>query len=162
MINRYSGATPVAYSVAEHSILVCRILQKIGASNFTILQGLLHDAHEAYIGDITTPVKKMIYAVEPLALAIDKVILESLGLPARAMWDADVYAADQQALSLEYYLWFHSTRPVDWGKSVLPKQCCVDVRVPQITNKHVAEKELKTMLMHYWKLTCKDLVGLGQ
>lgn len=49
LINRYSGATPLPYSVAQHSVYVAQSSKNLG--------GLLHDAHEAYIGDVTTPVK---------------------------------------------------------------------------------------------------------
>lgn len=42
-------------SVLQHSLLVLDLL--IDEGNFTQLLGLVHDAHEAYIGDIGTPVK---------------------------------------------------------------------------------------------------------
>lgn len=48
LICRYGGHSRVFYSVAEHSILVG---QKTG------LHGLLHDAAEAYVGDMVRPLK---------------------------------------------------------------------------------------------------------
>lgn len=58
-INRYNGHTSRAYSVAEHSLHVVTIMERDlnVRDSGQLLAGLLHDAHEAIIGDVTTPVK---------------------------------------------------------------------------------------------------------
>lgn len=56
-INRYTGHTTRPYSVAEHSLLVADIAQRAGATPMVQLAALLHDAHEAYTGDVSSPVK---------------------------------------------------------------------------------------------------------
>ena len=48
LICRFGGHTEVHYSVAQHSLLVARILEERGAPVEAQLAGLLHDAHEAY------------------------------------------------------------------------------------------------------------------
>lgn len=53
MICRYNGAVPRFYSVAEHSYHVSFLVPRQHQ-----MYGLLHDAHEAYIGDVTRPFKK--------------------------------------------------------------------------------------------------------
>lgn len=55
---RFNGHTPKHYSVAQHSVLVSQMCpprtQKFGQ---------LHDAAETYIGDVVSPVKRLLYDV---------------------------------------------------------------------------------------------------
>lgn len=53
---RFSGHTRKFYSVAQHSVLVARHLT-FRATNF-LLAALLHDAPEAYLVDLPTPIKR--------------------------------------------------------------------------------------------------------
>jgi hypothetical protein len=53
---RFAGATSKFYSVAQHSLLVCALLP-LDAGPWAHLLGLLHDAAEAYLTDLPTPVK---------------------------------------------------------------------------------------------------------
>ena len=63
-INRFTGHAMRPYSVAEHSLLVVEIMERdFGIRQpGPLLAGLLHDAHEAYTGDLSTPMKDMIDA----------------------------------------------------------------------------------------------------
>lgn len=56
-INRFTGHCKRPYSVAEHSVLVADIAASEGASTSAQLAALLHDAHEAYTGDVSSPAK---------------------------------------------------------------------------------------------------------
>ena len=51
-LNRFCGALERPYSVAEHSVRVSCLL-----SGRNALAGLLHDASEAYLSDLSTPIK---------------------------------------------------------------------------------------------------------
>jgi 5'-deoxynucleotidase YfbR-like HD superfamily hydrolase len=60
------------YSVAEHSVLVSYILEKMGAPANVVFQGLMHDASEAYLADIAAPFKGAIgnyYDVEEMVMS---------------------------------------------------------------------------------------------
>lgn len=57
---RFAGHTNTFYSVAEHSVLVSRILEAEGATEGWQLVGLMHDAHEAYVWDAPRPIKPLL------------------------------------------------------------------------------------------------------
>ena len=54
---RFSGHTRVPYSVAEHSVRVSWLLQDWGYDKAIQFWGLMHDAAEAYLVDLPTPLK---------------------------------------------------------------------------------------------------------
>lgn len=58
LLTRANGHFPEFYSVAQHSIQCCKEAIARGYSNRVILAALLHDASEAYLSDITRPVKR--------------------------------------------------------------------------------------------------------
>ncbi len=60
--NRFSGHALRPYSVAEHSLLVCDLAEAAGLDVHGQLAALLHDAHEAYCGDMASPAKAAIGA----------------------------------------------------------------------------------------------------
>ena len=56
-INRYNGHAKRPYSVAEHSMFVCEIVKGMGLDCHAQRAALMHDAHEAFTGDVATPIK---------------------------------------------------------------------------------------------------------
>lgn len=59
-INRFTGATTRPYSVAEHSLLCADIALHDGLSLAAQMAALMHDAHEAYTTDLSTPAKQAV------------------------------------------------------------------------------------------------------
>lgn len=55
LVNRFAGHTVHPYSVAQHSVLCARLVPP----EFE-LEALFHDAQEAYIGDVSTPLKALL------------------------------------------------------------------------------------------------------
>lgn len=70
-IPRFNGATrhELAYSTAQHSVLVLNRLRQMmpNPSLNLCLCALLHDAHEAYMGDIISPMKQLLDLRFPLS-----------------------------------------------------------------------------------------------
>ena len=104
LINRFNGATVAGpYSVAQHSCVVAGYLADYGP--VAMLLGLLHDAHEAYLCDLITPVRRAIVPqlYHVLCSRFDGVIRQSLRLtgpsPGIAM---AVDHADRIALATEW------------------------------------------------------------
>jgi len=54
---RFNGHTKAFYSVAQHSVLMAKYFQHSHYKPGQILIALLHDAAEAYLGDIVKPIK---------------------------------------------------------------------------------------------------------
>lgn len=75
-INRFNGATTVPYSVAQHCVHVSYLVPQ-GYE----LAGLLHDAAEAYLGDMVKPLK-LFLGDEYVAMEskITDVIAETFGV----------------------------------------------------------------------------------
>lgn len=93
-VNRFGGHTRIPYSVAAHSILVSQMLP-----GRLRLQGLLHDAAEAYLGDMISPVKACVPEFRRMEKNLFKVIAQRFGIPATL--DPLVKEADLAALKAE-------------------------------------------------------------
>jgi len=91
---RFSGQTRSFYSVAQHSVLASRIVPEEWA-----LEALLHDATEAFIRDIPTPLKKRLPEYENIERVLDRTIRERFGLPAKM--SPAVHQADKILLATE-------------------------------------------------------------
>jgi hypothetical protein len=59
-ICRFNGQIPVHYSVASHSLLMLQAAKTNGESNEVLKAILMHDASEAYLGDIVKPLKEVL------------------------------------------------------------------------------------------------------
>ena len=98
---RFSGHTSVFYSVAEHSVRVSRLLEEWGADPVTVLWGLLHDASEAYLVDIPSPLKRSpaFASYREAEAGLMRMICARFGLP--GIEPADVRRADAVLLATE-------------------------------------------------------------
>jgi hypothetical protein len=118
---RFNGHTKGAhpYSVAQHSVWVALYIEHhYQTAPAVTLQALLHDAHEAYIGDIATPVKwigTVGTELKPATAALQSAIHTALNCPMPTPHTARLIKhADEIALAVEA----HHLLPSDgegWG-----------------------------------------------
>ena len=93
---RFGGHTKAFYSVAQHSVLVSRVVPAGQA-----LAGLLHDATEAYIGDMIRPLKRNLHEYRAAEARLEAAITERFVLPAGAFATPEVKYADNVVLATE-------------------------------------------------------------
>lgn len=139
---RYAGHHRPGVLVADHSVLVYRILQIAHPDNPVLARtGLLHDACEAPGVDIPTPLKSVVrvpykpihgrygYAPdscncirwEDMEDVLNRVIFEALGVPTDYLDSEELHAADALACAIEVS---QSTNfnYLDFGFAPIPKQ----------------------------------------
>lgn len=109
MIPRFNAGTEMPYFVSQHSVLVSTILAGKKAPPWLQMLGLLHDAHEAYVGDITSPMRREIWRrvgrdiISEITAPIDAAIFARFRLaPISQAASNDVMAADRTAFIAEW------------------------------------------------------------
>lgn len=93
-ICRYGGHSNSFYSVAEHSVHVSRLVPPELA-----LCGLLHDASEAFVGDMPSPLKALCKEYRLIEDAVQKALAEQFGL--QYPFPAAVHRADKMMYKSE-------------------------------------------------------------
>jgi len=97
LICRFVGQCKKFYSVAEHSILVSRIMEDMGLGD--PMEGLMHDGVESVLADVPRPAKQMLKDYKALDKALDATLRKQFALP-EVMTEGCV-KADSIALAIE-------------------------------------------------------------
>lgn len=100
LVCRFGGHVDQFYSVAQHCIEVATLLKQRGHPVEMQLCGLLHDATEAYLGDVISPVKQVVPKFKEIENNLEKVIYARYGLPFEEM-PSEVKQADRDMLKAE-------------------------------------------------------------
>lgn len=105
---RFNGHCNKFYSVAQHSVIVSRLCPPEYA-----MEGLLHDATEAYCGDLIRPIKKFLPSFKEIEERIEKAVWKQFKLCKTKKCLSAVKNADNIALVTE-------------ARDLLSKKCILD------------------------------------
>lgn len=91
---RFNGHCDEFYSVAEHSVMVSYLIEPEFA-----FDGLMHDISEAVLGDVSTPLKKLLPDYHAIEARVEEALFKKYGItyPLRP----EVKKADLTALAIE-------------------------------------------------------------
>lgn len=118
-IGRYTGHTSEFYSVAQHSILAAYAV--VNEDTELARAMLFHDAHEAYLGDISSPLKRLIGSeYDELTEKFDRIISQKfdvdLTIPSISVIDRRMGLTEADQLldaDIENGFWPTDTGPFD-------------------------------------------------
>lgn len=102
---RFNGHLTSFYSVAQHSVMVSRIVESEHPfDNKLIFRALMHDAHEAYVGDIVSPVKRALPEFYEIEDRVDRAICDKFNMEYKmppCIKEADVIALVTESRDLQ-------------------------------------------------------------
>lgn len=130
---RFAGQSHLFYSVAQHSVLASEIVPE----GFE-LEALLHDASEAYLGDVTRPLKQLLPDYREIERRVEDAIRAAFGLP--SVQSEAVSHADRVMLATER----RDLMPKDASEwPILHGITPLDNRIRAVNNNHA-----KSLFMH--------------
>lgn len=95
---RFNGQTMVFYSVAEHSLVMAAEAEaRWGRAAAKV--ALMHDAPEAFLGDVIRPLKASMPAYHAAEAAAWRAVAAAFGLP--VFIPAEIHALDDEMLAAE-------------------------------------------------------------
>lgn len=120
--DRYSGHAPILISVAQHSVEVAKLVLERTKDKELAACGLLHDACEAYVGDIAYPLKNhpVMSGWRELEEDYWRMIAKRFGLPSEL--PQVVHEADMDVCQAEIqWLWGEESTEWPWLRPVPPR-----------------------------------------
>ncbi len=134
LVCRANGHIRHFYSVAQHCIACAREAEKRGLSDRVVLGCLLHDASEAYLSDVTRPIKKELTDYLRYEAALQDMIWSAfMGSPPTREEAEEIFAIDDAMLDAEFHLLMPEDIGDRWKDLRLP--LCVDEQRPEAVRK---------------------------
>jgi 5'-deoxynucleotidase YfbR-like HD superfamily hydrolase len=109
---RFGGHCRTFYSVAQHSVIVSQLVEERGGDAEDVFAALMHDAAEAYLGDMPHPLKHRSAlgaafkeAERELEAAIETHFAIKRDVPEIKRADRALLATERRAFSAERWRW---------------------------------------------------------
>ena len=109
---RFGGHCRAFYSVAQHSVIVSQLVEERGGDAEDVFAALMHDAAEAYLGDMPHPLKHRSAlgaafkeAERQLEAAIEAHFAIKAHVPEIKRADRALLATERRAFSAERWRW---------------------------------------------------------
>jgi uncharacterized protein len=109
---RFGGHSRVFYSVAQHCVIVSRVVEERGGDVEDAFAALMHDAGEAYLGDMPHPLKHrsaLGAAFRDAERLLEEAIRDRFGIRANVREikavDRALLATERRAFSAEAWHW---------------------------------------------------------
>ena len=103
----FAGQKPLYFSIAQHSVLVYDLMRENVNDEKMLLLALLHDASEAYIGDMVKPLKNHLPFFREVEDKLMEVICERYALDFNKLKDIKRY--DLIAQDLEFKTFYEDS-----------------------------------------------------
>ena len=119
---RFGGHSRVFYSVAQHSVIVSQLVEQRGGDTEDVFAALMHDATEAYLGDMPHPLKHRSTLGASFRSAedhLEQVIRDRFRIKAHVpeikLVDRALLATERRAFSAENWHWpeLEGVEPLD-------------------------------------------------
>jgi hypothetical protein len=126
---RFGGHSRSFYSVAQHSVIVSELVEGRGGDVEDAFAALMHDATEAYLGDMPHPIKhrsELGAAFKAAEDRLEQVIRERFGIkpdvPEIKRVDRSLLATERRAFSGESWHWpeLEGVEPLDLELTAWP------------------------------------------
>lgn len=102
MTCRFGGHVTRYFSVAEHAVNVAHYVENVTGDPLMALAALHHDSHEAYIGDLPTPLKKDLGGkYRAFKDDIDRAVAAAIGIAPHLFEAETIKHGDALALAYE-------------------------------------------------------------
>jgi len=151
LICRANGHFKYFYSVAQHSIACSDEAAECGYSLEVILGCLLHDASEAYLCDVTRPVKKHIPQYLQAEEKLQEVIWKRfIGRDLTATEQKQIFEIDDDILSMEFHLLMPEDLNEDYRK--LKSECACNYQDPH----EVKERFIQLARILKYEITMRE------
>jgi hypothetical protein len=144
----HDGPVPIFYSVAQHSVMVADMVRWLGGGVAEQLQGLVHDAAEAFIHDVTGPLKKLLPEYRVIEERVHNDLMRRLRV--NPVLTPRVKQADVLALAVEKrWLW----QNYDEWQILQGADIAGAVETFEISNCWGNELACRNWMRHYKRLT---------